>query len=252
MTTRAGLVTVLSAVFWTIGITVAFSASPASAQSFACPAGQIDVMKYFVMDQQRRPNQFMSGTPNPIYTDVYPNQDFAGSGYWFWLKSPSAHGFDVKAFDQKYVYMRATELNWMDNTSFKRFVHDLPIAARCVTAGKPGPQIKVANTTFKYYQSCSAYKSSTIGTSVNVLDAPSLMNTGGNIGQVWTRVLHYHYDCDQNYQHCSDEEQFYLANGYGLWQWRHYKNGVLKGAATMNQMHQGDGYETLPCQNSYR
>ena len=250
MTTRAGFVRAL--VLGSSLFSVLVLASSSWAQAFSCPAGQIDVMKYFAMDQQKRPNQFMAGSPNPIYTEVYPNQDFAASGYWFWLKSPSADGFDVKAFDQHYVYMRSTELNWTNNSSFKRFAHDLPIAARCVTAGHPGPTIKVANTTFNYYQSCSQYKSSNLGTAVNDLDAPVMMNAGGNVGYVWTRVLHYHYDCNSNYQSCSDEEQFFLANGYGLWQWRHYKKGSLAGSAVMNNVKSGAANETLPCRNSYQ
>jgi hypothetical protein len=223
-----------------------------SAQTFACPAGQIDVMKYFAMGQRKRPNQFMTGNSNPIYTEVYPNQDFAASGYWFWLKSSSAHGFDVKAFDKNFVYMRSTELNWLDNSTFKRFAHDLPIAYRCITAGKPGPRIKVSATTFNYYSSCSAYASSNLGTSVNDLDAPLLMDAGGSLGRVWTRVLHYHYDCDKNYQNCADEERFYLANGYGLWQWKHLKNGVLRKAVVMNTIKQGFASQMLPCRNSYQ
>ena len=162
------------------------------AQSFSCPAGQTDVMKYFVMAQSYRANQHRSGSSNPIYTDAFPNQDFAESGYWFWLKSAKANGFDVKAFDEKYVYMRSTELVWTDNTTFKRFVYDLPIAARCVTEGQPGPQIKAWNTSYRYYSSCKSYKESQLGTAFNDLDAPLLMDTDGNIGQVWTRVLHYH------------------------------------------------------------
>jgi hypothetical protein len=251
MTTRAGFVRAVAVLGLSL-FSVFVLASSAVAQAFSCPAGQVDIMKYFVMNQQRRPNQFMSGSPNPIYTEVYPNQDFATSGYWFWLKSPSANGFDVKAFDQHYVYMRSTELNWTNNSSFKRFAHDFPIAARCITAGKPGPTIKVSNTTFYFYQSCSAYKSSNLGTAVNDLDGPALMNAGGNLGYVWTRVLHYHYDCNSNYQSCSDEEQFYLANGYGLWQWKHYKHGSLAAAAVMNNMKSGYAKETLPCRNSYQ
>jgi hypothetical protein len=42
------------------------------------------------------------------------------------------------------------------------------------------------------------------------------MDAGGSVGQVWTRVLHYHYNCDRSFQNCKDEEQFYLANGYGV------------------------------------
>ncbi len=194
-----------------------------AAQSLSCPAGQIDFMKYFAMDEHQRATHFLAGSPNPIYTVIVPNQDFAEKGYWFWLKSPKAHGFDVKSFDSKYVYMRSTELVWKDNTTFKRFVHDLPIADRCVSEGKAGHEIKVPETKFQYFSSCRPYKTGTVGTAVNDLDKPEEMDAGGNLGRVWTRVLHYHYDCDSNYRNCKDEEQFYLANGYGLWQWKHYR-----------------------------
>jgi hypothetical protein len=228
-----------------------FFSGTLSAQEFSCPTGQADVMKYFVMAQSLRANQYMSGTSNPIYTRVFPNEDFAETGYWFWLKSSTAHGFDVKAFDGNYVYMRSTELIWTNNTTFKRFVHDLPIAARCVPEGQPGPEIKVQTTSYQYYSSCKSYKESNVGTAVNDLDAPALMDTGGNIGQVWTRVFHYHYNCNQDFQQCTDEEQFFVANGYGEWQWKHYHNGTLVGSTLINNMEPGTTSATLPCADSY-
>jgi hypothetical protein len=221
------------------------------AQEFSCPDGQIDVMKYFVMSESLRSNQYMSGTTNPIYTKVFPDEDFAEEGYWFWLKSATANGFDVKAFDGNNVYMRSTELIWTNNTTFKRFVHDLPITARCVPSGEAGPEIKVQDTSFQYYSSCKAYKESNIGTAVNDLDAPVLMDTGGNIGQVWTRVFHYYYNCNADFEQCTDEEQFFLANGYGEWQWKHYQNGVLVNSTLINNIESGTTNATLPCPDSY-
>jgi hypothetical protein len=209
-------------------------------------------MQYFALMKDTRENQFMQGQPNPIYTEVFPNQDFATTGYWFWLKSASAHGFDVKAFDQQYVYIRSTELTWTDNTTFKRFAHDLPIAARCVAANAAGPQIKVPDTTFQYFASCSSYKSSNVGTSLNDLDAPSLVDTGGNLGQVATRILHYRYNCDLSFENCEDEEQFFLGKGYGLWKWVHYRAGVVANSSLMNELSPGAPTETLPCTNSYQ
>jgi hypothetical protein len=222
------------------------------AQEFSCPAGQTDVMKYFVMADSLRANQYMSGSPNPIYTKVFPDEDFSETGYWFWLKSATANGFDVKAFNGNYVYMRSTELTWTNNTTFKRFVHDLPITARCVLTGQPGPEIKVQNTAFQYYSSCKAYKESNIGTAVNDLDAPVMMDTGGNIGQVWTRVFHYHYNCNTDFAQCTDEEQFFLANGYGEWQWKHYHNGILVSSTLINNIEPGTTNATLPCADSYK
>ena len=42
------------------------------AQTFSCPAGEADVMKYFVMGQERRTDHFLDGKPNPIYTNLFP------------------------------------------------------------------------------------------------------------------------------------------------------------------------------------
>lgn len=209
-------------------------------------------MKYFVMSGERRANHFLKGQPNPIFTRVFPESDFAATGYWFWLKSPQAHGFDVKSFDEDYVFMRATELEWKDNTTFKRFDRDLPIAVRCIAEGKAGPEIKVANTRFQYFASCRPYKASDVGSAVNDLDAPVLMDVGSALGKLWTRVLHYHYNCDKQFQRCKDEEQFYLGNGYGLWQWKHFRNGELMKSALISDFQTGQAQATLPCEESYR
>jgi hypothetical protein len=218
---------------------------------FSCPAGTTDVMKYFAMEKSKRKQQFMHGAANSIYTQVFPDEDFAQQGHWFWLKSAAGNGFDVKAFDSEHVYMRATELTWTDSSTFKRFVNDLPIAERCVPEGKAGVEIKVWDTRFQYYASCRAYKTSDLGTAVNTLDAPALMNVGGNVGQVWTRVLHYRYNCGTNFKNCSDEEQFYLANGYGIWQWKHYRGGALVKTTLENDLQNGEGSGGLPCKTAY-
>lgn len=227
--------------------------SPApNPESFSCPAGQEDVMQFFAMSQQNRANHFMSGQPNPIYTEVFPDDDFAVSGYWFWLKSASAHGFDVKAFDQNNIYIRSTELTWTDNTTFKRFNQDLPIAPRCLSPDAAGPEIQVANTEFQYFASCMPYKPSNLANAVTSLDVPLAMDTGGNLGQQSTRVLHYRYHCDGAYQNCADEEQYFLAKGYGLWQWKHYHSGALVNSALMNDFAAGSATATLPCPQSYQ
>jgi hypothetical protein len=148
--------------------------------------------------------------------------------------------------------MRATELEWKGNKTFKRFERDLPIAARCVAEGKAGPEIKAADTRFQYFASCRPYKSSDVGRAVNDLDAPALMHGGRSLGEIWTRVLHYHYNCDQQFEHCKDEEQFYLGNGYGVWQWKHFRNGDLLKSALMNDFQTGQAAATLPCEESYR
>jgi hypothetical protein len=239
------------ALLWSCGGSSA-SDTTTSAANFTCPAGQDDMMEYFVMAQPNRETQFMSGTPNPLYTQVFPDVDFAPSGYWFWLKSPTANGFDVDAFDENYVYLRSTELVWTDNTTFKRKHQDVPIAARCVASSAAGPQIQVANTQIDWYASCVQYQTSMLGTIVNNIDPPVLMDTGGNIGQLMTRVLHYQYNCDTNFQNCLDEEDFFLGLGYGQWQWQHYHGGALVQTTLINNLTSGTPTGTLPCANSYQ
>src|SRR5690242_6679167 len=118
------------------------------ASLFSCPAGQEDAMQYFVMRKDLRENHYLSGEANPSYTKIYPDVDFAPSGYWFWLKSPEAHGFDIKAFDEKYIYIRSTELNWKDNTTFKRKEEDTPLTTRCVPVNAASPVLHISNARF--------------------------------------------------------------------------------------------------------
>ncbi len=221
------------------------------AQNFSCPDGKTDVMNYFVMSHQLRSAHFLSGTKNSIYTEVFPDVDFAVSGYWFWLKSSNGHGFDVKAFDENYVYMRSTELFWKDNTTFKRFRHDLPITARCVPEESAGPEIKVKDTSYDFFSGCRAFKQGQLQTAINTLDVPVLMDAGGDIGKASTRVLHYRYNCNLDFQQCGDEEQFYLAKNYGLWQWKHYKDGSLVNSTVINEIRPGSSTANLPCTESF-
>ncbi len=65
------------------------------------------------------------------------------------------------------------------------------------------------------------------------------MDVGGNVGQAWTRVLHYRYICDKNFQRCDNKEQFYLANGFGLWQWKHFRQRALLKSNLMNNLGKG-------------
>jgi hypothetical protein len=37
-----------------------------------------------------------------------------------------------------------------------------------------------------------------------------------------TLLISYRYNCDPNYQHCGDKEEYYLMQRYGLVQWIHY------------------------------
>jgi hypothetical protein len=187
------------------------------AQTFSCLGGSEDVMNYFLMAYPSRVSSFLGpGNANPVYSSITPDylDSFATNGFFVWTKSSAGYPWDVKAFDTKYVYDRTTELNWGDPTSFKRFDQDLPIAHRCVKVGKAGPSIKVtsANTVYSFYAQCTSYETSVLGYAINTLSAPTLVNAGGNVGQISTRLFKYHYGCDSTYSNCTDMEVFSLIN----------------------------------------
>ena len=164
----------------------------------------------------------------------FPNLDFAPEGHWFWLKSVTGNGFDGKAFNREHIYMRATELTWTN----KRFHQDLPLHRAASSRADRTRRFVSKIPASEYFDQCKPYKASDLSTAVNDLDAPQLIDAGENVGQVGTRVLHYRYNCE-NFKNCVDEEQFFLANGYGLWQWKHYHHGVLVKATLMNRLETG-------------
>ena len=235
-------------------------AASAHAQTFSCPTGTEDMMNYFLMAYPNRVDSFVGpGNANPIYSTVVPElgAGFAPQGYFLWIKSVNGYPWDIKSFDAKYVYDRATELSWTDPQSFKRFNKDLPMSTRCVPVGKAGQTIRISptNSTYSFYASCSAYQTGQLKYVYNTISKPVLVNTG-NLGQVQTRYFKYHYGCDSSYSHCSDMEVFSLGNQVGLFDWQHYinKNGYWSKVqeSLINHFTAGQTTPSLPCTTSYQ
>lgn len=237
-----------------------FFAASAFAANFSCPAGQEDMLAYWIMAYPARQTSFMGpGNANPIYTIIAPDlgQLFASSGYFVWTKSRSGYPWDVKTFDKRFVYDRTTELNWNDPTSFKRFTADLPMSHRCVPIGQPGATIRIqpGGTQYSSYASCESYKTQNLNYAMNTLSAPKKVRNVGNMGTVVTRYFRYHYGCNSSYTNCTDKEVFSLGYGVGLYDWRHYRsqNGQwnMVQQSQINQYDAGTAVPYLPCANSY-
>lgn len=231
------------------------------AQTESCPAGTEDMMNYFAMGYPNRLNNYMGpGNANPVYTTLVPDlgAGFAAAGYFLWTKSSVGYPWDVKAFDQNYIYDRATELSWTDPTSFKRFHTDLPMSRRCVRVGKSGGLIKIssASTNYSSFSNCAPTLTQNLGYVVNSISAPSMVNTGGNLGTVQTRFFTYQYSCDSNYQNCAYKEVFSLGYRIGLYDWKYYKNQGGSFApvqeSVINHLDSGAATPYLPCSTSYQ
>jgi hypothetical protein len=237
------------------------SGVPTYAQStFTCPSGTEDILKYFVMAYPNRLNHYMGpGNANPVYTTVEPElgSKYSTSGRFLWLKSSAGYPWDVKAFDQSYVYDRSTELNWNDPTSFKRFTRDLPMSHRCVPVGAAGSTIYLnsSQSSYGFYNSCQQTQTANLGYVKNEITAPVASNTGGNLGSVKTRFFEYYYGCNSAYSFCTDEEVYSLGYQVGLYKWQHYQNQsgklVLVQTSNIDEFDQGQATPYLPCSTSY-
>jgi len=217
-------------------------------------------MAYFTMGYPSRLTNFMGpGNANPIYTTIVPDdgESFAQTGYFVWTKSSIGYPWDVKTFDEKYIYDRSTELSWTDPTSFKRFSIDLPMSQRCITVGKAGAAIKVAsaNTNYSSYANCNITQTQNLGYVLNRISASSMVNTGGDLGSVKTRTFTYQYSCNSSYGDCKYKEIFSLGYQIGLYDWKYYQseNGKwsLVQESKINNYDGGAAVPYLPCSDSY-
>ena len=196
------------------------SPTPSVAEStITCPPGTYDMLDWMTLDSNLRTTYHMEGTSNPLYTNMQ-------SGKFYWIKGGLGYPWDVQLYDSKYVYLWITELSWTVPQSYKKFTNNtnLPLVARCATAGLPGSTIKVANTNYDLHTNCSQTCSVTLGlqNGINQVWGPYYLSLGGSLpSNLKTLVISYRYNCNANYQ-CNDKEEYYVTQRYGLVQWIHY------------------------------
>ena len=230
-----------------------------AAQSFRCPKNSEDMLSYFVMSYPNRSDHYMGpGNANPIYSSIDPDLGtaFAANGTFLWVKSANGYPWDVDTFDQKFVYHRATELKWVDPTTFKRQVNDMPISPRCVSSHGAGAAIQItpAQSAYSFYASCQPYQTANLSYVSNAISKPTNVNAGGNLGTVTTRYLTYKYACDASYSSCGYMEVFALGKGVGLYDWKYYTNQsgnwVLNQESVINNFSVGHSTPYFACPNT--
>lgn len=224
------------------------SARSAHAQTtISCPTGTYDMLDWMTMDSSIRGSYHMAGNANPLYTNMAP-------GKFYWTKGANGEPWDIQLFDNNYIYLWITELNWTDPHTFKKFANNTnePLVPRCAKAGFPGSTILVPNTSYQTYSDCTHYITQNLEKGINQVWGPYSISLGGNVPNPLTvLVASYRYNCDTNYANCGDKEEYYLAQKYGLVQWVHYSlsNGayVMKQKTIFNKIQMGATTPVFPC-----
>ena len=215
--------------------------------TIACPSGTYDMLDWMTLDSNVRDNNHMAGSANPLYTQM-------ASKKFYWTKGASGQPWDIQLYDNNYVYLWITELNWADPHTFKKFANNtnMPLVPRCAKAGFPGATIYVPNTSYQTYSDCTHYTTRNLLKGVNQVWGPYSITLGGNLpSNLKVLVASYRYNCNSSYGSCGDKEEYYLAQKYGLVQWAHYSlvKGTyeLKQKTVFNKLVSGGTTPSFPC-----
>ena len=182
-----------------------------------------DMLAWMTMDPSLAASHHLSGNANPIYTTVQPDR-------FFWTKTGQGFPWDIQLYDNNYIYLWVTELNWQNPNTFKVF-HDpvlgdfnLPLVPRFAQAGFPGSKITIppSNTTYETHSDCTTFTSQKLGGVVNTVWGPYQETLGGDLpANLETLVISYQYSCNSQLQSCKNKEEFHIAKPYGLVKWQH-------------------------------
>lgn len=181
-----------------------------------------DMLAWMTMDPALAVDNHLSGTANPIYTSMATDR-------FFWTKTGNGYPWDIQLFDDNYIYLWVTELDWSNPRSFKMFnsptlgYYNEPLAPRYSPAGYPGSSIKITDTTYEIHTDCDTFTTHHLGYGINEVWGPYTESLGGDLpDNLTTMVISYRYTCNPNYDHCGSKEAYHFAQPYGLVEWEHF------------------------------
>jgi hypothetical protein len=187
------------------------------------PLVTYDMLEWMAMSPDLSVDHHMAGTANPVYTNVQSDR-------FFWTKTGQGYPWDIQLYDNKYIYLWVTELDWHNPRTYKVFHSptlgnfNLPFAPRTAQGGFPGSTITITDSTYEIHTDCDTYTTKSLGNVVNEVWGPYYESLGGDLpDNLQTLVVSYRYSCDKNFDNCKDKEEFHLAKPYGLVKWDHAK-----------------------------
>lgn len=188
------------------------------------------MLEWMTMAPDLRADHHMSGTANPIYTSLLPDR-------FLWTKTGQGYPWDIQLYDDNYIYLWVTELNWSDDHTYKVFHspnprlgnYNMPLVPRLVSGLAGGGSGKLAtitvqDSTYEIHTDCNTYTTHDLRSVVNEVWGPYNESLGGDLPDgLETLVISYRYNCDPSYSNCGDKEEFHMAKPYGLVKWQHQR-----------------------------
>lgn len=184
-----------------------------------------DMMNWLTMSSSLSSGNHMAGTANPLFT-------IRTASRFYWTKTVAGFPWDIQLYDNNYVYLWVTELNWQNPRTYKIFHsprlgnYNLPLAPRWAKGGYPGSSVKISDSTYEIHSDCNSFVTKNLGHVINEVWGPYKETLGGQLpANLETLVISYRYSCDANYSACANKEEYHLAKPYGLVKWQHQTLG---------------------------
>lgn len=179
------------------------------------------MLNWMTMSSGLRSAHHMTGTANPVFTHLESNR-------FLWTKTAQGFPWDIQLYDNQYIYLWVTELDWQNPRSYKVFhsrksgKFNLPLVPRYARGGYPGSTITVSDSTYQIHSDCDTYVTKNLGYVVNELWGPYHEKLGGDLpDDLTTLVISYRYTCNASYTQCLNKEEYHFAKPYGLVKWQH-------------------------------
>lgn len=125
------------------------------------------------------------------------------------IKSSKGFPYDIRVYDDEFIYDWITELSWTDYKQYKRFLQPVPIAKRMMSVGDILPTIK----NFTYYEIHDNIKNaiSNLGDIKYELEGPLTISLGGDLPTGQALRLNFFWGITV--------ERYWFQWPYGLVQW---------------------------------
>src|SRR5579864_7017351 len=96
------------------GVNTSNPADPKLTPSAHATVQLYDMMNWLMMQPTLSVGHHMAGTANPLFTSVNKTR-------FYWTKTAAGYPWDIQLYDNNYVYLWVTELNWLNPRTFKGF-----------------------------------------------------------------------------------------------------------------------------------